>query len=211
MVGKYFENLWKASVYSGLNTPRTITEFAVLILVHVLFFLTLQKALRRCSVPNRTMSPGLVWLQWIPFFNLVWQFFVVKAVSQSLENEFRSRGIYTTPRPGQSLGVARCVLQVCGFLCLFFLTLRVFRYGLVPLLGLSLFIVWIVYWVKIADLSRQLAVPAGMYGSTPSSSYPSPPPPQPTEPKLLCSQCGAPMGPTDRTCCRCGAAATQLV
>ena len=90
MIGKYFEDLWNASAAHRLNVPTIIVESALVILVYVLFYLTQRKALRRCSVPNRTMSPGLVWLQWIPFFNLAWQFFVVKAVSQSLENEFRS-------------------------------------------------------------------------------------------------------------------------
>jgi hypothetical protein len=45
--------------------------FAVLILPTVFFLLTQQRALSKCSPINRIMSPGLVWLQIIPFFQLI--------------------------------------------------------------------------------------------------------------------------------------------
>ena len=87
--------------------------FAILILPTVFFLLTQQRALSKCSPANRTMTPGLVWLQIIPFFGFIWQFFVVLAVANSLENEFAARRIPEERKPGQSIGLAMCITRVC--------------------------------------------------------------------------------------------------
>jgi len=119
--------------------------FAILILPTVFFLLTLQRALSKCSPANRTMSPGLVWLQIIPFFGFIWQFFVVFAVANSLGNEFAARRIPEEPKPGQSLGLAMCITRVCT---------------VIPFLGIfaaiASLVLWIIYWVKIAGFSRKL-------------------------------------------------------
>ncbi len=119
--------------------------FAILILPTVFFLLTLQKVLSKCSPRNRTMSPGLVWLQIIPFFGFIWQFFVVFAVANSLDNEFAARRIPEEPKPGQSLGLAMCITRVCTVIPF----LGIFA-------GLASVVLWIVYWVKIAGFSRKL-------------------------------------------------------
>lgn len=117
----------------------------ILILPTVFFLLTLQRALSKCYPTNRTMSPGLVWLQIIPVFGFIWQFFVVIAVANSLEREFAARRIPAEPKPGQTVGLAMCitrVLVIIPFLGLFS--------------GLASIVLWIVYWVKIAGLSAKL-------------------------------------------------------
>jgi hypothetical protein len=119
--------------------------FAILILPTVFFLLTLQKVLSKCSPRNRTMSPGLVWLQIIPFFGFIWQFFVVFAVANSLDNEFAARRTPEEPKPGQSLGLAMCITRVCTVIPF----LGIFA-------GLASVVLWIVYWVKIAGFSRKL-------------------------------------------------------
>ena len=123
--------------------------FGVFILVPAIFYiLTLQKALSQCSPASRTMEPGLVWLLLIPFVHLVFSFFVVLALSRSLANEFARRGIPNPdPQPGQSIGIA---MSICGCCCV------------IPLLGypagLACLVLWIIYWVKIADYSRRLSM-----------------------------------------------------
>ena len=80
----------------------------LILCVPAIFYLrTLQKALNRCSVEARTLSPGLVWLMFIPLFNLIWHFMVVTNLSKSLGNEFRQRGISAEGNPGQGLGLVR--------------------------------------------------------------------------------------------------------
>lgn len=117
-----------------------------LIIVHVFYLLTLQKALNRCSPELRAMQPGLVWLMFIPLFNLVWHFFVVINVAKSLAAEFQKRGIPSDPAPGKTLGIVTCILQCCG---------------IIPCIGgffaLGGLICWIIYWVTIAGFSRQIA------------------------------------------------------
>ena len=120
--------------------------FAVIILPAIFYLLTLQKALSRCAAENRTMTPGTVWLQLIPLFNLFWHFIIVLNVARSLKKELESRGVQTNVMPGQNLGLAMCILSV----------LSIIPYiGI--LFGLACFVCWIVYWVKISGYSNQIA------------------------------------------------------
>jgi hypothetical protein len=118
----------------------------IALVVLVFYLLTLQKALTRCSPENRAMQPGMVWLQLIPLFNLVWQFFNVINVAKSLGAEFQKRGMGEDPQPGKTLGLVTCILFCCG---------------IIPVLGalcsLAGLVCWIIYWVKIAGYSNKLA------------------------------------------------------
>jgi hypothetical protein len=122
---------------------------AVIFLVPFIFFiLTLQKALERCAPQIRTITPGAVWLLLIPLFNLVWMFIVVVRISETLGNEFRRRKLEREPSPGQAVGLASCALFLGGF---------------IPFIGilarLAALVCWIIYWVKIAGYSAELAMP----------------------------------------------------
>ena len=121
--------------------------FAIVLIPAILFLLTLQRALERCSPECRTTSPGTVWLMLIPLFNIVWQFLLVIRIAESLENEFKKRNMPREPKPGQSIGLAVCILSVCS---------------IIPLLGfltaIAAFVCWILYWVKISGFSNDLAV-----------------------------------------------------
>ena len=127
-----------------------IIWIAVLLLPTIFFILTQQRALSKCSPANQTMSPGLTWLQIIPLFGFIWQFFVVSALANSLGNEFRTRGIQEEDRPGYGVGLAMCITRVCV---------------IIPILGffslIASLVLWIVYWVKIAGFSRELDFASG--------------------------------------------------
>ena len=131
----------------------------ILFLIPAIFYLlTLQSALGKCPPPSRTMDPAMVWLLLIPIFSLIWGFFVVMALAKSLGNEFRRRGIPTPdPLPGQSLGMAMCICACCG---------------IIPLLGvlasLVALVLWIMYWIKIAEFSRLLDLPAAAIPAPPA-------------------------------------------
>jgi succinate dehydrogenase hydrophobic anchor subunit len=119
------------------------------LVVGILYLLTLSNALKKCSVTSRTMQPGMVWLMLIPLFNIIWHFFVVLGLAQSLGNEFRARNVaYVEPEPGKSLGITMCVCGACG---------------IIPFLGilaaLAQLVLWIIYWIKIAEFSRMLDQP----------------------------------------------------
>ena len=149
--------------------------FSVLagLVIQVFYLLTLQKALNRCSPQNRTMTPGLVWLQIIPFFSYVWMFFNVLAIGRSLENEFRSRGT-VRHRPGLALGLTTAIVCSSGEVFLIASNWRFVPWigyfarnqitlGIRPLyyfgvlLLLAYLVMAIVYWVKVAGYSRDLS------------------------------------------------------
>lgn len=119
--------------------------FLIMMLPGIFYLLTLQKALSRCSPHNRLMQPGLVWLMLIPFFNIIWHFFIVINMAGTLQKEYADRGIESEPEPGKSIGLAMCILSACG---------------IVPyvgiLTGIGTLVCWIFYWIKIADCSNKL-------------------------------------------------------
>jgi hypothetical protein len=118
--------------------------FVGILVVIIGYYGLLSSILRKCSPASRTMQPGLVWLLLIPLVNLIWGFFVVSALGKSLANEFNSIG---TPveDPGKSIGIAMCICHACGLIpYVNFLTLP------------TGFVLWIIYWVKMAGFSRRL-------------------------------------------------------
>ena len=68
-------------------------------------------------------------------------------VAKSLKAEFHKRGISSEPSPGQGLGLAMCILQVCGIIPFV---------GIIA--GVATLVLWIMYWVKIAGFSAQIAL-----------------------------------------------------
>ncbi len=135
--------------------------FAAIWLIPLIFYLiTMQNALQAVAPERRSLTPGLVWLNLIPLFNLVWNFFIVSHVSHSLRREFAARGVTHVGDCGYGLGIAMSVLVVCT---------------VIPFLGWLAFIAsvvfWILYWVRVADLKNQLLMGAagGMGGSAAGS------------------------------------------
>lgn len=137
------------SEYSAPSSASFMMGLLIFVLIFTLpavfYLLSLQKCLNRCSSEVRTMSPGLVWLMLIPFFGVVWHFFVVVNIARSVRGEFQKRGIVSEPLPGQALGLAMCGLWVVG---------------LIPfvgiLAGIAGFVCWILYWVKVSEFSARL-------------------------------------------------------
>ena len=133
-------------VLAGLGIlSLVLIVMAILLVPKIFYLLTLQKALNRCSPSSRAMSPGMVWLLLLPLFNLVWHFFVVLNLSKTLGAEFQRRGLPPEPDPGATLGLVMCI---SALLC-----------------GPVYLVCWIIYWVKIAGYSAQLAAP---YAPTPA-------------------------------------------
>ena len=119
---------------------------ALFIVIAVFYVLTLSRALNKCNPLARTIQPGTLWLLLIPFVNLIWHFFVVIGMANSLGNEFRARQMANVdPEPGKSIGLAMCICGVCGFIPI-----------LGVLAGLAYLVLWIIYWIKINEFSQML-------------------------------------------------------
>jgi len=124
-----------------------IIAVVVSIIPAIFYLITLQNTLKRVKKKNRKIEPGQVWLNLIPFFNIVWQFIMINRIADSLKAEFADRNISVKEdRPGAQIGVAYCVLNLCGAIPVLG--------GLASLAGL---VCWIVYWVKISNYKNQLS------------------------------------------------------
>ena len=150
-------------------TPA-IYEFLFLALFFVpaiLFLLTQQRTIRLIQPRNRRIEPGEVFLQLIPLFGMIWQFFVVARLSDSLRNELGERtfSFEDTPlvspekeeRPTYRLGITYCILFCCFIL---------------PFIGTFLFLAgmvcWIVYWVQLSRVKKKLEEKHYLWDSPPS-------------------------------------------
>ncbi len=151
------------SLFAGIAAIGVFVVALIgLVVLEILFLLSMQKALNRCSPSSRTMEPGMVWLQLIPVFGMVWSFFVVLKTSESLDAEIRARNITGQERnPGRGVGLASCILSAWVSLV-----------GWIPYIGLFLsflpgiagVVCWIIYWVRISGITRildPLPAPAG--------------------------------------------------
>lgn len=108
------------------------------IAIHIMFLLNLSRCLAQCSPRNRTMEPGQVWLNLIPLFGIVWMFITFIRISESLQNEYRSRGLRSDdPEFGKMTGILYMVLSLvgCGPIGLIF---------------------FIMYWMKISSYKKTL-------------------------------------------------------
>jgi hypothetical protein len=130
--------------------------FLLWLIPNIFYLLTLQRAINRCAPECRFMPGGTVWLMLIVCccLNQIWQFFVVINVSLSLGREFRRRGIPCVDKPGFAVGLTMAILQVVASI-LFYIPYVGLFVGL-PIYIASL-VLWIIYWVKVANYSKQLA------------------------------------------------------
>ena len=76
-----------AALFGALTVVLIV--IAIMIIPAVFYVLTLQKALNRCSPECRAMNPPMVWLLFIPLFNVIWHFMVVMNLAKSLGAEFQ--------------------------------------------------------------------------------------------------------------------------
>jgi hypothetical protein len=116
--------------------------------IAIFYILTMQKALDLAGERHQKMKPGMVWLMLIPLFNLVWHFFVVKNVSDSIKSWAAENG-KSVEDAGYTIGLIACIAQCCG---------------LIPLVnvlaGPVALVCLIIWWVKIAGFNKLMSAQA---------------------------------------------------
>jgi len=153
--------LWRLNMDSGVvaGALGLLCFIAVIaIVVAMLFFMTLIKALNRCAPGNRSMEPEMVWLNLIPIFNLYWNFHTVNNVGDSLKREFADRDLDNGSDYGKSLGTIMLATEIGSWV--------VSNVGnaadsppvslIGSVLSLAGLVLFILYWVRIAGFSGQL-------------------------------------------------------
>jgi hypothetical protein len=117
----------------------------IIVLIYAVFVFKLYQTLNTISIKNRKIVPGLVWLVFVPFLGLIWQFIVIVKTASSLKLELKEHHIPIKDNLGFGIGIAYTVL-----ICL----------SILPILGGLLFLAstvcWIIYWVRIVRYKKQL-------------------------------------------------------
>jgi hypothetical protein len=136
--------------YSHRNSiwdhPWWILTFVISLLVYIAYLGLLQRTLKCVAKDRRTISAWTVWVMLIPFVNLIFQFFLVAGIADSLRSEFNFRKSNNREdRPGYDLGLLLCLATLFAPFCIYEKSL-----------GLVEVIFWIAYWVKISGFRKQL-------------------------------------------------------
>ncbi|TND10392.1 MAG: hypothetical protein FD123_34 [Bacteroidetes bacterium] len=144
--------------YGGLGSGEVIVlllvVLAVVLPIAIFYLLNLQRTLEAVSPECRKHSPGSVWLLLIPIFNYIWIFILVAGIAESLENEYRKRGMHVEPRPTYSIGITYASLNIAS--AVFNIIPNPATKILAALIGLTGFVFWIIYWVKTAEHKNRL-------------------------------------------------------
>jgi len=116
-----------------------------------LYIFTLYKCLKLINPKNRAIKPWTVWLLLIPFFGLLWNFFVIVQTAKSLHAENRERNLQMNKiNEGRMVGIAYAgITAVCTFLPI--------KEQEIPLILASIF--WIGYWIVLRQQIKVLQSP----------------------------------------------------
>jgi hypothetical protein len=124
-------------IWLALMCTMVAVSIGVTVIV-ILHLIAMYRALNACRKRNRTMEPGMVFLAFVPLLNIVWHFFIVIRVAESLRNEFKDRGWSTRDEAfGYGMGLTAVILNLVG--C--------FPVGVIFM---------IIHWRQIAAYTRQV-------------------------------------------------------
>jgi len=123
-----------------------VVVFLLAFLIVMIFFLiSLQKALTLSGAENRDMSPGLVWLNLIPVFNLGWMIYTVLKVSEAISKKYTAHNVPNPTEGAKTNGLVYSICSICSLIP--------FLGGFIALVGLVFFII---YWVNIAGFNKAM-------------------------------------------------------
>ena len=155
--------------YIEIKMDADITLLFAFVIPAILFLFTQQKTLQVIQPLNREMKPGLVWLQLIPIFGQIWQFFVVTRIAKSIWKEVTSkmgdsiledskeRMEELNESPTFNIGMAYCVLFTLGIIINSLSGHWSPYWQLIgPVLSFTGMSCWIIYWVKLAKTKNKL-------------------------------------------------------
>jgi hypothetical protein len=140
----------------GFAIILAILLFLAFVALGVYFLLTQYRTLEAIRPENRRMPSGQVWLQMIPLFGLIWQFFVISRIADSIREElnsptgdsiFSENPVPSGERPTYAIGLA---YSIC--FCVSVIPIDLIK-GPASLGGI---VCWIIYWVKLAEYKKKL-------------------------------------------------------
>ena len=147
------------------NFPAGITEESwqliligglIRFVVWLLFAFTVYNTLRLIKKDNQCILPKQAWFLAVPFFNIYWNFEVVKRLSDSLNNEFYDRQMEAEEQPTLRSGLL--------FAWTFLLTNIPLPMAILASLAILHLIYFVIYWVRIAQYKSLLKLHIAHYG-----------------------------------------------
>lgn len=131
------------------------TLLMAFIIPAIFFLLSQQNTLKAIQPANRAMPPGQVWLQLIPLFGFVWQFFVVVRIATSIKKELKAKredlqgesALFTRDKwpPTLYTGIA-----YGAFYCMMFLPFYK------PFFAIAAMTCWICYWIELTVCRKRI-------------------------------------------------------
>ncbi len=140
--------------------------FVVAFSAYILFLSAAVRVLTRVEPENRRMDPGLVWLNLIPFFNLIWMVVTIERVGESIRNEFMARGRHKKSEVyGKTSGLACMVLWGIG------LPFAIGGTSCALVFWFFAFIYWVVYWAQLSGYAKRLKSQGTAFAAPPDEGW----------------------------------------
>ena len=137
-----------------------------LLIAGIFYLVSLHKALAACSPANRSLPPGLVWLNVIPLFSSVWIFVTIVSVASSLRREHVDRSISSDSGHGLGAGL---VFAISGLLAnIAAVSAQLLGEGLWVLyavFALIALVFWIVHWSGVVRSRHEIERGTGRPGT----------------------------------------------
>lgn len=128
-----------------LNFGAILAAFLIGI---ALYCMTLQRFLARAAPENRAMAPRGVWLMFVPFYNIIEDFFIIRGVTETLRREAATNSALAETRSfGAFSGYGWCVAQVVALI-----PNRIGEGA-----ALIALLLWLWHWVLIWRITRRMA------------------------------------------------------
>jgi hypothetical protein len=120
---------------------------AAFIIGVALYCRSLQKCLSLVQPSCQAMSPKMVWLMFVPFYNIVEDFFIILNVTRSIKQEAQiNQNLEVVNRFGRVSGLGWCIAQVVALSPSF----------IGEAAGFIALILWVVHWRLIIKVNALL-------------------------------------------------------
>ena len=124
-----------------------LIAFLIIIpLVTFIFYIrSISKTLATIAEPYRTQSPGMAWLLLIPIFNVIWFFFLLKAIRDGFANMYQNGLTQKDIDTGYHYGIGMGCCWAASFLP------QLIFIALIPM-----FVFSILHWNKLNSARRAI-------------------------------------------------------
>jgi hypothetical protein len=95
------------------NFAPIFINLAFYFLFALVVSLLMYSFLKEIPSEHRKQEPSMVFLLFIPCFNLIWNFFVFPKTAESFKSYFESRGVTDVGDCGYQLARIFCIVQCC--------------------------------------------------------------------------------------------------